>query len=53
MIVDTYISMVHVEIFHETPAKDKGGVRERFAKVIVLFEKNDRLQIKEFRWTAI
>ena len=35
------------------PATDNRGVRERFTKVIVLFAKNGRLQIKEFRSTAI
>ena len=40
--------------WHETPAKDKRGVRQRFANVVFfLFAKNDRLQIKEFGSTAI
>ena len=35
------------EIFyHETPAKDKGGVRERFGTVCFLFAKNGRVQRK-------
>ena len=38
---------------HETPAKDKRGVRKRFATVIVWFAKNGHLQIKELRSTAI
>ena len=38
---------------HETPAKDKRGVRERFAEVIVFLAKNCHLQIKEFRSAAI
>ena len=35
------------------PAKDKRGVRERFAKVNLLFAKNGPSQIKEFRSVAI
>ena len=38
---------------HETPAKDKRGVRERFAEVSVFLAKNCHLQIKEFRSAAI
>ena len=50
MIVD---QKVHVAIVHETPAEDKRGVCERFAKVIVLFAENGRLQIEESRSNAI
>ena len=34
-------------------AKDKHGVRERFAKERLVFAKNGRLQMKEFRSTAM
>ena len=53
MIVDL---KVHVEIVQykgcqgsnmRPPAKDKRGVRERFAKQTFLFAKNGHLQIKE------
>ena len=32
--------------YHETPAKDKRGVRERFAKVKISFAKNGRFADK-------
>ena len=51
MIVDL---QVHLKIFqHETPAKDHPGVWERFVKAILLFAKNDLVQIKEFRSLCI